>query len=389
MTERTTRILSGIISLTLLAGLVYFGVEVRAVGALRSVYQLNARFSSAGQGLQPQSDVKIHGVNIGHVRNVHLRSGRAVVRMDIDDGQKVPVDARAIIRPKTLFGEKFVDIDPGDEETSGPFLKDEGYIKNTLGGFELEKVLTDLYPILKAVKPEELSAVLGNLAQGGADEGPAINRQIGAFATLSDVQARHDADFRTFLDDLALLSDELAARSPDLIGAARNLNIALPPINKRGDELAALLDQSARLSTDLADVLDANQSFLAKAATEGGKPLQILYDRQPEIRPLVNGLRIFFQVLTEVGHIDKGDGTDYAAVKFIVGEQCPGARVGCGPNPGTVDTTTTAPAAAARRAKPLARPPLGPLVPSGFGTPLPAPETGVAGIQSLIGGLIG
>jgi phospholipid/cholesterol/gamma-HCH transport system substrate-binding protein len=391
--ERRIRILSGVISLTLIFGLVYFGVKVRAAGALKPKYQLNALFSAAGQGLQSQSDVKVHGITIGRVRNVKLKDGQALVRLDINKKEKVPAIVKATIRPKTLFGEKFVDLDFGTAEQTGPFLHDEDFIKDTVGGFELERILSELYPVLKAVKPEELANVIGTLAQGGAGLGQAINRQIGNFATLADIQARHDADVRLFLDDLAKLSDELADRSGDLLGAARDLNVALPPINQRSDELAAVLDQAARLATDLADVLDANQSLLAKAATQGGKPLQILYDRRPQIRPLLDGLRIFFQVLTEVGHIDKGDGTVYAAVKFIIGEECPTGRVdGCGENSGSTNTTTTMPAAAVRKAGP--RTPVSPavdvpLLDSPFTTPLPVPQRGAAGITSLIGGLIG
>ena len=393
LTERRVRILSGIISLTLIAGLVYFGVKVRAAGALKPKYQLNALFTSAGQGLQSQSDVKVHGINIGHVRNVRLKDGQALVRMDIDKGEHVPVGAKATIRPKTLFGEKFIDIDPGTAEESGPFLSDEGYIKDTIGGFELEKILTELYPILKAVRPEELGAVVGNLAQGGQGLGQQINRQIGNFATLAEVQARHDAEFRQFLDDLALLSDELGDRAGDLIGAAQDLNVALPPLNQRGDKLAVILDQAARLATDASDLLEANQSLLDKANTKGLKPVQLLYDDRDKVIPLVDGLRTFLQVLTEVGHIDRSDGTKFAAVKFIIGEQCPEARVeGCGENSGSVGggPASSASASKSKTTGPrLPEPTLpvpgvdGPLL-----TPLPAPQSGAEGITSLIGGLL-
>lgn len=390
MLERRIRILSGIISIILIMGIVYFGVKVQAAGALKPKYQVNALFSSAGQGLQSQSDVKIHGINIGVVRNVKLKDGKALVRLDIKKGEKVPVNAKATIRPKTLFGEKFVDIDPGTAETTGPYLRDEDYIKDTIGGFELEKILTELYPILQAVKPAELSTIIDTLAGGGEGQGPAVNRQIANFATLAEVQARHDADFRLFLDDLAKLSDELADRSGDIISLARDANVALPPINQRSDELAALLDQTSRLATDLADVLDANQSFLAKAATKGGEPIQVLYDHQPQIRPLLDGLRMFFQVLSEVGHIDKGDGTSYAAVKFIIGEECPEARVnGCGENSGTTDSS---PSAASKKKSTTGTRAAGPTPPididSPFVTPLPERKSGADGVSSLIGSLI-
>jgi len=387
--ERTVRILSGIISLVLISGLIYFGVKVQAAGALRPKYQVNALFSAAGQGLQSQSDVKVHGVNIGHVRNVKLKDGRALVRMDIKKGERIPVNAKATIRPKTLFGEKFVDIDPGANETSGPFLQDEGEITDTIGGFELEQVLTDLYPILKAVKPEELLTVIGTLADSAEGMGPSINRQIGNFAVLADLQARHDADFRQFLDDLVKLSDELADRSSDVISAARDFNQALPPLNQRSDELAAFLDQASRLSSDLADILDANQPLLEKAATKGGRPVQILYDRRPMIVPLVDGLRTFFQVLTEVGHIDNPeDGTKFAAVKFIIGEECLEGRIeGCGPNSGSLNTTTTAPQARAKNGRPNLPGTQIPIIDEAL-TPFPVPAQGAAGITQLIEGLL-
>ena len=389
MAERTTRILAGIISIILILGLVYFGVKVQAAGALKPKYQLNALFTTAGQGLQSQSDVKVHGVNIGHVRNVRLQDGKALVRLDIKKGEKVPVNAKATIRPKTLFGEKFVDIDPGDAETTGPFLKDEDNITDTIGGFELEKVLTDLYPILKAVKPSELTTIVGALADSAEGEGPAINRQIANFAIVADVQARHDADFRQFLDDLVRLSDELADRSGDLVAAARDLNVALPPINERSDEVAALLDQAGRLSTDVADLLEANQSVIDKANTKGLKPIQILYDRRPLITPLVDGLRSFFQVLTEIGHIPVGDGTNFAAVKFIIGENCPEGRVeGCGPNSGSLNTTTTAAAAAKGRPQPLIPGVDVPIIDDALGNPLPKPTRGAKAVDQLIGSLI-
>ena len=386
MNERRFRIATGMTTLLFLISATVFGVQV-ANGALRDVYQLHGSFAAAGQGLLQQSDVKIHGVNIGRVRGVELKDGRALVHMDIDAKEKVPVAAKATIRPKTLFGEKFVDIDPGDRELSGPFLKDEDFIKDTLGGFELEKVLTDLYPILKAIKPEHLNAVLTTLAEGGKGLGPTVNRTLLNFSQLADVQADHSADTQEFLDDLALLSDELAARGDDLIAAARDLNTALPVLNGQADQVTVVLDQLARLSGDVSDVLEANRPFLDKSVTKGGKTLQLLYDERAQIGPLVRGLREFFQILGEAGRIPRSDGTTMAAIKWILGEDCPNGRVeGCG------ETTTSAAAGAAAAPKPG-----GPAGPTAGGVlpplplpplpPLPLRTTGTQAISEIVGGL--
>jgi phospholipid/cholesterol/gamma-HCH transport system substrate-binding protein len=375
MTDRTFRILAGLITLLFLASATIFGVAT-ANGALRDVYHLDASFAAAGQGLIQQSDVKIHGVNIGKVAGVHLRNGRALVRLEIDHGEKVPVDAKATIRPKTLFGEKFVDIEPGAHESSGPFLANNDAIKNTVGGFELEKVLSELYPILQVIKPEQLDTVLRNLAQGGEDLGPSINRTIVNFGAVADVQARHAADTQQFLDDLAKLSGELADKADDLIAGANDLNQALPVLNQRGDELTVFLDQATRLSRDVADVLEANKPFLEEVVTEGGKTLQLLDDNKAQIAPLVVGLRQFVEILAEAGRIPRGDGTTMAAVKLVFGEDCPTGRVdGCVGSAGAAQQAQSSGGGAGG---------VDSLVPLGT----PVQQTGVQGLVDLIGSIL-
>src|SRR5437763_5151142 len=259
--------MTGLISLVFFGAVTVFGVYVGA-GKLSPKYRLQARFTAAGQGLQTGSDIKIHGLNVGSVTSVHLVDGEAEVHMALHQGENVPVSSTATIRPKTLFGEKFVDIDPGNDEARGPFLKNNGVIKKTVGGFELERVLSDAYPILRAVKPEELSTLLDTLAKSGQGEGSAVNQQIVNFQQVSDINVAHDQDTRQFLDDLARLSDELANRSPDLVAASKDLNVALPDLNNNAGNLNSLLTQLARLSSDLSDVLEANRGFLNKSVTE-------------------------------------------------------------------------------------------------------------------------
>jgi phospholipid/cholesterol/gamma-HCH transport system substrate-binding protein len=382
--ERLIRIASGLIAVVLASAAAVFGVRV-ATGALAPTYEVDAAFSSAGQGLLKGSDVKVHGVNVGNVKSVHLLDGKAFVRMDIDSGQKLPAASRAIIRPKTLFGEKFVDVDPGQGEVSGPFLHNHGRIVDTLGGFDLERVLSSAYPVLKAVKPEELTTVLDSLAQSAQGEAPAISRQIDNFLSLTNVQVAHDADTQRFLADFALLSEELDARSGAIVQAAQALNDTLPVVNSRSASLGSLLDQSARLSSDLADLFTANHSFFVKGITEGGQVVQTLYDRQREIVPLVIGIRQYLEIQAEVVRIPAPDGTMLGAVEFTAGEDCVTGRVpGC--------PTASAPTAAAGRpsagspSKPGSALPLPSLPP----LPLPglaAPQSVTQGLLSLLQGL--
>ena len=358
--ERDARILTGLVAIVLISAIAYFGIKW-SNGDLRSVYYINTSFDQAGQGLEAKSDVKIHGVVIGQVRKVTLQGTRAVVRLEINHGHRVPVQSRATVQPKTLFGEKFVNIIPDSTaaDAQGPFLRNGQSITKTLGGFELGNVLAAAYPLFKDIHPEDLTVVLDTLAQSGTGEGPAINRQIRAYEQLANLGVAHNGDTRLFLSDFALLTQELSNDSGSLVALARQLNTVLPPLDQRGDELTSTLDNLSRLSHDVADVLDANRTFQDKAILEGSKNLTVLADNAGTIRPTVEFLRVYFQTLTEIVHVPLTNGQMAGAVKLIFG--------GCAS--GQPCSSTGLPLATTQSAGPGAAPPAS----STPGTNLPIP----------------
>ena len=67
---------------------------------------------SIGNQLVVPADVKLRGIVVGEVRSVHSNGRRATVdlALDPDDVHLIPANVSARILPKTLFGEKFVDL---------------------------------------------------------------------------------------------------------------------------------------------------------------------------------------------------------------------------------------------------------------------------------------
>lgn len=326
-TERNRNMISGAIGIVILVALITVGIKA-SFGAFDGGYKIQGSFAAAGQGLLAGSDVKVRGVNIGEVSSIELVENRALITMRINDGRDVPVDSQAVIRPKTLFGEKFVDIIPGDAELTGPYLEgaavagdcpgDLPCITDTLGGFELEQVLADTFPVLEAIDPAELAVVLDELANAGDGLGGTVNRTIVNSAALAELTASNDAEFRQFTADLALLAETLDELAPELLRGARDLNVALPSLNARSDELNVALVQLGRLSGDLADLLENNVEFTENALTNGSKTLQVLFDKRNKIQPLLLGLEQYTSTLAEAIRIEAEDGTLMAAVKNLV-----------------------------------------------------------------------
>src|SRR2546429_8270911 len=79
-------------------------------GPWSNEFALSAEFASAN-GLVPQADVRVSGVHGGTVLAISDASdGGALVRMALQPDIRLRQDTRAVIRPKTLLGEKFLEL---------------------------------------------------------------------------------------------------------------------------------------------------------------------------------------------------------------------------------------------------------------------------------------
>src|SRR5438132_1044988 len=93
-----------------LGGLSLIALNMGLRGPWSNEFALNAEFTSAN-GLVPQAEVRVSGVHVGTVTAITDSSaGDALVRMALQPGIRLRQDTRAVIRPKTLLGEKFVEL---------------------------------------------------------------------------------------------------------------------------------------------------------------------------------------------------------------------------------------------------------------------------------------
>ncbi len=321
--ERSFLILTGLVVSIFLTGSTVVAV-LYASGTFDDVYEVSARFGNAGQGLIKDSDVKIRGVNVGEVESVELDdAGRALVTLQIRGYEKIPVGSRALVRPKTLFGEKFVDIEVPDTSAGEPVLEDGDEIESTVGSIELERVLVTAEELLDSVRPADLAVILDTLAGAVDGQGERIRRQIQNWSEVAAVFAKHDADTRQFLDDFETLSGAFDRVGDDIVATTRSLNEALPPLNERGDKLADLLDDAADVSRHLAEVLEEVQPTLEKMVTEGGKTIQVLHDNREQVPKLVVALRDFAKILAQAGvyegnFLQHDNGAIAGTIKFVL-----------------------------------------------------------------------
>ena len=95
-------------------------------------YQVNVTFSKVG-GILAGSDVRISGINVGTVSDVHLdpKTFLAIITMNLKPDVRLPADSIATIASSGLIGGNYVRIKPGrtqnDLASGGTLEKSEDF----------------------------------------------------------------------------------------------------------------------------------------------------------------------------------------------------------------------------------------------------------------------
>ena len=118
MGKRPAETVMGAVVLLIAFSFLYLFITTAEVGTVQG-YEVKATFTKVG-GLQPGSDVRISGINVGTVtqRILDPETYRAVVTLTIKSGVKVPEDTVATIGSEGLFGGKYVLLKPGQSKKS-------------------------------------------------------------------------------------------------------------------------------------------------------------------------------------------------------------------------------------------------------------------------------
>lgn len=260
------------------------------------------RTARPGLELNPGSDVKLRSRLVGRVDRLESDGAVAVVHLSLDPGEVhlIPRDVDAAIVPKTLFGEKFVELLPPARGSSTPIGAGD-VIRQSTTAVELGDVYARLVPLLRALDPGELSTVLNGLAEALAGRGRQLGRviaQVDAFlARLDPHLGTLQHDLRQFTRVLKLYGDA----APDLLRTLGNTALIsknlLAPAEQR---LRRLLDTVASTSDLATKVAHENAENLI-ALSGGARPMLALLDTYSSTLPCsLRGLHLLDKLGNQV-----------------------------------------------------------------------------------------
>lgn len=123
--------------------------------------RVKAVFSSAS-GIVKDAPVMLAGIEVGHVASLQVENNQAAMELVLKPEITLHVDASAMIRAKSLLGEKFVMLKPGSSKK--PLMQSGDTIKKTEVPVDMDEVLTHLGPVLTKINPEDINTLIHTLA---------------------------------------------------------------------------------------------------------------------------------------------------------------------------------------------------------------------------------
>lgn len=166
--------------------------------------------------LADHADVREAGVKVGEVDGIQLSGGRALLTLSLGK-QYGPVyrDGQIAIRAKTLLGENYVDLDPGDPST-GALPQDAILPAQAPEATQLDQILSTL----DKTHRREVQQILDVLAPGVGQHGAALNRFLGASGQLVEnavpvttVLSADREQVGSLIDDFGAVASSLGERA--------------------------------------------------------------------------------------------------------------------------------------------------------------------------------
>jgi phospholipid/cholesterol/gamma-HCH transport system substrate-binding protein len=227
----------------------------------------SALFSDVS-GLRPGNFVRIAGVEVGKVSEIRINDdATAKVSFTADDTVVLTEGTRAVIRYDDLIGGRYMALEEGAGPTRTIPRGGTIPLAHTAPALDLDALIGGFRPLFRALQPDQVNALSGQLIQAFQGEG----------ATISNVLAQ-----------TAALTSTLADRDALIDSVVTNLNTVLGSLGDNSGQFDKAVDQLAQLVHGLQGRQDNLTTAVAYANDAAGSIADLLAQARPPLTKVVH-----------------------------------------------------------------------------------------------------
>lgn len=220
----------------------------------------NAEFVNVS-GLEKGDFVRIAGVEVGKVEDVSIRPDTVVmVQFAVEATIVLTEGTRALIRYDNVIGGRYLELQESEGDAKVLPPGQTVALDHTVPALDLDALIGGFRPLFRALDPDQVNVLTGELVQAFQGQGAAIN---------------------SFLAQAAAFTSTLADRD-ELIGQlVVNLNIVLGSVSEQTQQF----DKAVTSFADLVNRLADRRTDLTNALAYGNAAAGSIADLLGRIRP--------------------------------------------------------------------------------------------------------
>ena len=261
--KRSRTLINGLIiagfAVLSITGIEFLAVNIGQPVPFTQNYMVHAVFSNA-DGIPTAADVRVSGVDAGKVVAVASDPsypGETVVTMEITSPGAVPVytNGYAMVRPKTLLGEKYVDLTVGNGATAEP-ISSGGFLPPSQTGKDVsnDEIFNAFDATTRQNQRQVLQALDAALQQRAGNIQnilPQLQTVIQNLDPLAHVYEQDQPQVDAIFVQLNTIMKTLADEHVQVGGVLSNGSIALGAIAQKDQALTQTLQEAAAVAGEL------------------------------------------------------------------------------------------------------------------------------------------
>ncbi|MCW2994276.1 MAG: virulence factor Mce family protein [Conexibacter sp.] len=228
-------------------------------------YELHIAFPEATQ-LANQSDVRISGVSVGKVVKLKPDGNRTMTTLRLQSRfAPIPANTKAILRVKSLLGETYVELTPGNRK-AGPQVPDGGTLSpgHVAPTVELDEILSTFDAKTRKAFETWMQSQAAAVQGRGADLNAFFGELPGftdKFAKLSEILDAQQAAASKTIATTGEVIDAISQREGDLRGLVTSSQRLFSVTAARNDDLAKIFQRLPRFERESSTTLPLLTDF--------------------------------------------------------------------------------------------------------------------------------
>ncbi|BBX73017.1 virulence factor Mce family protein [Mycobacterium shinjukuense] len=246
--------------------------------------------------------VRIAGVEVGKVTKISINPDATVrVEFTADDTVTLTQATRAVIRYDNLFGDRYLAL----EEGAGGFaVLSPGQtipLARTQPALDLDALIGGFKPLFRALNPEQVNALSGQLLQAFQGQGPTIASFLEQAAAVTNTLADRDRLIGQVVDNLNVVLGSLGGQSDRLDRAVTSLSQLVHGLAERRTDISNAVAHTNAAAGSVADLLSQARAPLSTVVRETDRVASIALADHDYLDNLLNTLPDKYQALVRQG----------------------------------------------------------------------------------------